>query len=316
MGFLLNRLKARFEEKKNDVLPGTIIMISGCEDDQTSADVSDVASFKLPDPAGRAGGACTATLLQVCYADHQKRDVDLSFSEVLMEMRGVLEGNGYAQIPQLSSSKPMDVDATFDLVPEESTGTRRALLIGINYIGHDSGVLSGCHNDVLNMVEYIKNVHGFSEENITILLDDESGDFQRPTKVNMLAAYAKIVAESESGDAIFCHYSGHGTKIRDDDNEEEGDGYDEALVPVDYNEGAGVLRDDELYDVLIRPLPQGTTMTCVMDCCHSGTVLDLPYVFKPNGLFEHGMEIDENFNFGKLFKKVGLGVDGLFDGDE
>jgi len=58
----LNRLKARFEEKKNDVLPGTIIMISGCEDDQTSADVSDVASFKLPDPVGRAGGGLAPRL--------------------------------------------------------------------------------------------------------------------------------------------------------------------------------------------------------------------------------------------------------------
>lgn len=162
MGFLLNKLKARFEQKKTDVLPGTIIMISGCEDDQTSADVSNVSSFQLPDPAGRAGGACTATLLKVCYDDHQRRDVDLSFTEVLMEMRSVLEDRGYTQIPQLTSSKPIDVDAKFDLVPPESTGARRALLIGINYIGHESGVLSGCHNDVLNMVEYIKYVLSFN----------------------------------------------------------------------------------------------------------------------------------------------------------
>jgi hypothetical protein len=40
-------------------------MISGCKDDQTSADVSNVASFQLPDPAGRAGGALTSALLNV-----------------------------------------------------------------------------------------------------------------------------------------------------------------------------------------------------------------------------------------------------------
>jgi hypothetical protein len=68
-------------------------------------------------------------------------------------------------------------------------------------------------------------VHGFTDEHITILLDD--GKHQKPTKDNILAAYRKIVAESEPGDALFCHYSGHGAKIRDDDRHEEEDGYDE-----------------------------------------------------------------------------------------
>jgi metacaspase-1 len=55
-------------------------------------------------------------------------------------------------------------------------------------------------------VTYIKNVHGFSDENITILLDDDQ--HQSPTRDNMLAAYKKVVSESQAGDAIFCHYSG------------------------------------------------------------------------------------------------------------
>ena len=48
-----------FEEAKPDALRADIRMISGCEDCQTSADVSCVGDFHLPDPAGRAGGACT-----------------------------------------------------------------------------------------------------------------------------------------------------------------------------------------------------------------------------------------------------------------
>ena len=152
MGWLLNKIRSRFEDRKEEVFGGTtVMMISGCEDSQTSADVSNVGSFQLPDPAGRAGGACTSVLLNILYADEQKTEEDLSFTEVLDQMRQVLDGRGYSQIPQLTSSTSIDVNRTFDLVPNESTGTRRALMIGINYVGHSQGVLSGCHNDVGNM---------------------------------------------------------------------------------------------------------------------------------------------------------------------
>ena len=60
--------------------------------------------------------------------------------------------------------------------------------------------------DVINMVKYIKDVHGFQDENITILLDD--GEHEPPTKENIINAYKKIVAEAQPGDSLFCHYSG------------------------------------------------------------------------------------------------------------
>ncbi len=50
-----------YEATKPDEMRKDIRMISGCDDHQTSADVSNVASFQLPDPAG-----VTAMLLYVC----------------------------------------------------------------------------------------------------------------------------------------------------------------------------------------------------------------------------------------------------------
>jgi hypothetical protein len=149
------------------------------------------------------------------------------------------------------------------------------------------------------MVKYIKDVHGFQDENITILLDDD--EHERPTKANIVA---------ESGDSLFCHYSGHGCKIRDDDGD-EADGYDEALAPVDYNT-AGLIRDDDLLDILVKPLPDGVFLVCLFDCCHSGTILDLPYHYKP-GEDATEMEIDEDFDFKKLLGKFGQLMNGLFD---
>ena len=76
--------------------------------------------------------------------------------------------------------------------------------------------------------------------------------------------------------------TGHGGYILDDDHGEEDDGYDETLVPVDYA-SAGHIRDDDLYSTLVSAMPSGATLVSVMDCCHSATVLDLPYKYKATG---------------------------------
>ena len=95
--------------------------------------VSNVASFQLPDPKGQAGGALTSAMLKVLYKDHQNSGADLTFKDALLAIRAILKQGSYSQTPQLSSSRPMDIDTTFDLAPEKYTGTRRAVMIG--YVG-------------------------------------------------------------------------------------------------------------------------------------------------------------------------------------
>lgn len=198
-----------FEGQAHQLIPAAVRMISGCDDHQTSADVSNVSQFQLPDPAGRSGGACTSALLKVLYADHHDTGKDLSFVDVLMKMREFLKTKRFSQIPQLSSSQKMNVQETFRIVPTDNA-KRRALLIGINYVGQQ-GELSGCHNDVGNIREYLMDVHGFQEDDITVLMDD--GNHTNPTHDNIIAAFRKLVAETEAGDCAFLHYSGESSCV-------------------------------------------------------------------------------------------------------
>lgn len=51
-----------------------------------------------------------------------------------------------------------------------------------------------------------------------LLMDD--GTHTEPTKDNILAAYAEVVEKSKAGDAVFCHFSGHGSRVKDLDGDE------------------------------------------------------------------------------------------------
>jgi hypothetical protein len=86
-----------------------------------------------------AGGACTSALLQVLYK-HQPGSI--SWVECLRMMRAELNRMGYDQIPQLTSSRYIEVEKPMYIVPPNSGGRRRAILIGINYTGQQ-GQLSG-----------------------------------------------------------------------------------------------------------------------------------------------------------------------------
>lgn len=92
-----------------------------------------------------------------------------------------------------------------------------------------------------------------------------------PTRVALLQALEKWRAGGEK-DRVF-HFSGHGTQVVDT-NGDESDGMDEAICPLDF-ETNGFITDDELRECL--PLHGITLM--VLDCCHSGSGVDLPFAY-------------------------------------
>ncbi|KAJ6540419.1 peptidase C14, caspase domain-containing protein [Mycena capillaripes] len=90
-----------------------------------------------------------------------------------------------------------------------------------------------------------------------------------------------LVRDARPHDALFVHYSGHGGQTPDKDGGEV-DGWDEVIYPLDYQR-SGHIVDDEMHDIMVKPLPSGCRLTAVFDSCHSGTVLDLPYMYDHHG---------------------------------
>jgi len=90
-----------------------------------------------------------------------------------------------------------------------------------------------------------------------------------------------LVKDAQPNDSLFFHYSGHGGQTKDLDGDED-DGYDEVIYPVDYNQ-VGHIVDDDMHFTMVRPLPAGCRLTAIFDSCHSGSALDLPYMYSTEG---------------------------------
>lgn len=262
---------AHLEAQAQNLIPGDVRMISGCADSQTSADVSNMGSFQLPVDVGLggAGGACSGSFASVIMSSSS-----LTWSTLLSDMRNKLIERRFQQVPQLSSSRNLALDDRFQVIPNGAR-PKRAVFIGINYVGMQ-GELRGCHNDADMIKKIVTQKLGMGAAEVKVLKDD-GGQSEAPTRMGILNAFSWLVEGARSGDALFFHYSGHGGYVTDTSGDEK-DNRDETIVPVDYNT-AGQILDDEIYKLLVLKVPAGVTLTVIMDCCHSGSVFDLPFYY-------------------------------------
>lgn len=152
-----------------------------------------------------------------------------------------------------------------------------------------NGELKAPHNDTRNLEDYLVNVAGFDPSQMLVLMDD--GAHPEPTRRNIEAGFDRIVRYSQPGDVVFVSFSGHGGQIRDTSGDED-DGFDESIIPVDF-QTAGQIVDDDILKNLIKPMSEGVHCTIIMDCCHSGTVADLPYKF---GADDAQPQLETGFN--------------------
>jgi hypothetical protein len=140
------------------------------------------------------------------------------------------------------------------------TGRRTALCVGIDAYPEPNR-LSGCVSDARQWQAVFQQHLGFQE---VLRLEDREATHDR-----ILGELRRMVSQARAGDVLAFHYSGHGTTLPDDDGDEE-DGNDEAMVPVDFADGR-FIRDDDLRGIFSE-LADGVGLTCFMDCCHSGTI--------------------------------------------
>ena len=161
---------------------------------------------------------------------------------------------------------------------------RTALLVGINYRGTENE-LNGCYNDVVNVSQYLRTALGYAPGAISVLTDGNRGaagagtaSALPPTRQNILAGMAALVAGMVAGDEAVFHFSGHGTLVRDR-NGDELTGLDSCLCPLDYA-GGGVITDDEIRALLVNKVPRGARLYVFLDCCHNGTGCDVRFKYE------------------------------------
>ncbi|KAJ1971796.1 Ca(2+)-dependent cysteine protease, partial [Dimargaris verticillata] len=138
-----------------------------------------------------------------------------------------------------------------------------------------------CINDVRNIKRFLIELFNFRETDMVVLTDDARDPQSQPTRANIIRGMNWLVSDARPNDSFFFHFSGHGSQVKDTSGDEI-DGYDETILPVDYKY-AGQIVDDEMNAIMVRRLPQGARLTAIFDSCHSGTALDLPFVYDHRG---------------------------------
>ena len=145
----------------------------------------------------------------------------------------------------------------------------RALLIGINYDEdrYKDDDLNGCVNDLNNLKKFLKEEGGFKDEDIVTLVNNEA----TKDAIEMEILNLSYFSFTNPGSNVWFSYSGHGTRFIIDHSKTT-----EVLCPSDYLH-KGVISDSWLKTNFVNSLHKDTNAFVLMDCCNSGSNLNLPF---------------------------------------
>ncbi|KAK2737836.1 hypothetical protein FQN57_007394 [Myotisia sp. PD_48] len=158
--------------------------------------------------------------------------------------------------------------------------SRYAILIGIN--AYPEKPLEGSVEDVQRINQYLEEtLTSVQIEMLTDARSDDSGvlDLMEtkhiiwPTPQNVISALKRVITSAKTGDLVYIHYSGHGTRLPaglPHSNESTGD---LALVLLDkHGKECEFLQGISLAFRLKQMVNKGLVVTLVLDCCFSAAV--------------------------------------------
>ena len=160
----------------------------------------------------------------------------------------------------------------------------KVILLGLNYSKNKNLKLEGCINDIYDFRDIFIDKFKIKSHNIEMYHDYSK---IKPTRLNIIKILNRVVKEVNNSkliDTLWIHYSGHGFCTLDYDGDENGlndkingdgeDGFDEMITTLD----AEYIKDDQFNDIFSKLLPK-KKLIAIFDCCHSGTILVLPYKY-------------------------------------
>lgn len=171
--------------------------------------------------------------------------------------------------------------AAFITAADAEARTNRAVLVAVTKYPNVQGAdLVGPNNDAQLVRDFLttRAPVPFAPENVTLLADGLDGAAASPTRQAILDALTGVASQSERGDFVYLHFSGHGIQQPAADVKAEPDGLDEVFLPadiqpwVDRSRGIPAAFPDNEIGASIKAIrDKGAFVWIVIDACHSGT---------------------------------------------
>eukprot|EP01065_Artemidia_motanka_P030796 TRINITY_DN3690_c1_g1_i1.p1 TRINITY_DN3690_c1_g1~~TRINITY_DN3690_c1_g1_i1.p1 ORF type:complete len:1709 (+),score=512.43 TRINITY_DN3690_c1_g1_i1:549-5129(+) len=152
----------------------------------------------------------------------------------------------------------------------DGAGAAKMLLVAVSYSDDPALFLPGAAQET-RAVQQLLTRRCFLPPQRRVLAE---GSGTPPTRDNVMTALRWLVRGAVAGDSLFVHVVARGVRSLPELGHDPGEG--EALAPCDWRE-AGLIRDDELWDVLVGGLGTGVRLTCVFDVFSAGPMLELPF---------------------------------------
>ncbi|EZG61399.1 putative ICE-like protease (caspase) p20 domain protein [Gregarina niphandrodes] len=176
------------------------------------------------------------------------------------------------------------------LAPPPPPYRRRAVVVGINYTSCGEIALRGCANDAYAFALALVNLWHFDPRDILLLTDDEAEyednkdnykdksarQRQKPFRSNILQGLKWLTGGVHPGDVLVFYFAGHGLQI-DNLSGWEGEGFDEAILPLDCTHQQGDV--NAISSVCLRnhflSVSDRVQLTIFLDCAGGQSSLDV-----------------------------------------